>query len=608
MTGWQRINLRIIICKFINNATTFSHGLWTFIRITLALVAMYRYFISNRKLVVSTIIAGTCFYISFWAYTFEDYKPIGILYNLVKNSTTFTTNIRTLSNSNYKPSRDYTDNCTEWTNKDYNRSLTVRLHCYEFNKRREGILNIQKEESEVFFVSYINQSLQYGRDICVRLDSYVLNGTTVKPTNGGDFFFAISNSIRVGKENFSTAGKVIDHLNGSYSFYFAAAWSGPTNISILRVHSSEAVEWIREIMWKVKRRVFWTGIYKCQQNHKEESLCYVDRQNTNNANSSKLCLYRNVEALGKTTLTCQKPAICNCSQLSSHKAAQKKILERAQSFLKNRMNLFKGINLEFYVIKNFEIHVKDSGKKQKTDGVYSSDIRRSDGFWVNNSWHSFACTGRHFENLNIKELSTCLQNKKISLLGDSTFRQWFHELVDIFNRKKHSNKLQMFHRVIDHNIDIFFQFHPLILGQKIISFASVKYESEIIREMHDCNRVVVVGPWAHYGQWTKEGYLDRLYGIRDAVVDFLQRCPNAIVAIKGSHPRNHKDINVYIYGNDYIYRQYNLLLREVFKGIGAVFLDVWDMNISYYASNTLHMPQAVIRQEMNLLFACHVCR
>ncbi|XP_033102829.1 NXPE family member 3-like [Anneissia japonica] len=306
------------------------------------------YSTSRRKLIVSaicTIVAGTCFYISFWQLdTFEDYKPISILYNLPKHST-FTTNISRpsfLSNSKYKPSHAYTDNCTEWTNQDYNDSLRVRLHCYEFNTKREGILNIQKEESEVFFVSYINQSLQYGRDICVRLDSYVLNGTAVKPTNGGDFFFAISNSIRVGKENFSTAGKVIDHLNGSYSFYFTAAWSGPTNISILRVHSSEAVEWIREIMWTVERRLFWKGIYKCQQKLQEETLCYVDRQNTNNDNSSKLCLYRNVEALGKTTLTCRKPAICNCSQLSSYKGAKKNILNEAKSFLKNRMNLFKG--------------------------------------------------------------------------------------------------------------------------------------------------------------------------------------------------------------------------------------------------------------------------
>ncbi|XP_033120227.1 NXPE family member 3-like, partial [Anneissia japonica] len=267
------------------------------------------------------------------------------------------------------------------------------------------------------------------------------------------------------------------------------------------------------------------------------------------------------------------------------------------------------INLEFYVIKNFEIHVEDPAKKQKTDGVYSSDIPRSDGFWVNNRWHSHACAGLEFEDLN-KRLSPCLQHKNISLLGDSTFRQWFHELVDIFNGKNHSNGLTMFHRVADLDIDILFQFHPLCIlaEQKVIPFASMKYESEIIREMHDCNRVVVVGPWAHYGQWTKKSYLDRLYGIRDAVVDFLQRCPNATVAIKGSHPRNHKNIYFYIFGNDYIFRQYNLLLREVFKGTGAVFLDVWDMNLSYYASNTLHMPQAVIRQEMNLLFACHVCR
>ncbi|XP_071963345.1 NXPE family member 3-like [Antedon mediterranea] len=360
-------------------------------------------------------------------------------------------------------------------------------------------------------------------------------------------------------------------------------------------------------MWKKEKRIFWSGIYECNTDSEEYTLCYIEKH-SNRENIYNVCLYTNVEALGNTTLTCEKPKTCLCNNLVSYRGSGEDILNEANLLLGNNTELFKGKNLEFYVVKDYEIYLGDPGHETMQERVIDSEDVQSDGVWMNNEWKSYQCNNS-FKNIN-QDLKSCMRHTNISLLGDSTFRQWFHELVNIYNGDRYENALQMFHRVEDYDIDITFNFHPLCIlsEQRIIPFANMQFEGDLIREMSDCNRVIVVGPWAHYGQWTEQSYLDRLYGIKHAVVDFLKRCPEATVAVKGSHPRNHKSIYFYMFGNDYIFSEYNILLYKVFEGSGAVFLDVWDMNLSFYTPNKLHMPRDVIRQEMNLLFGCHICR
>ena len=110
----------------------------------------------------------------------------------------------------------------------------------------------------------------------------------------------------------------------------------------------------------------------------------------------------------------------------------------------------------------------------------------------------------------------------------------------------------------------------------------------------------------HYCQWSKESYEQRLLKIREGILKFKVRCPDVPIIIKGSHPREQMTVESRIYFSNYILHEINVLMKDIFYGSGAWFLDVWDLNLSYPATNNVHMPVKCVEQELMSLLT-YIC-
>ena len=217
--------------------------------------------------------------------------------------------------------------------------------------------------------------------------------------------------------------------------------------------------------------------------------------------------------------------------------------------------------------------------------------------------------------MNVSQIRNCLQNKELLLLGDSTTRQWAEtipKLLQIPDYKPRNKKTEYHHFIREYkqlNLTVSFNFHPLIGTKTKIPVNEVHYEVDILQSMptNNCSHLVlVISPWAHYCQWSKESYKQRLLKIREGILKFKVRCPDVPIIIKGSHPREQASKESRIYYSNYILHEINALMKDTFYRSGAWFLDVWDLNLSYPATNNVHMPDKCVEQEL-MSFITYLC-
>ena len=207
---------------------------------------------------------------------------------------------------------------------------------------------------------------------------------------------------------------------------------------------------------------------------------------------------------------------------------------------------------------------------------------------------------------------SCLRGKHIYALGGSTLRQWVTALYTMMGLEIEPQPHEKFYidrYITAYDINVTFRFHPQVVSGYPVHVNDVEYETDVLDNITNtsCNHVVIIGPWSHFNQWPRESYIERLLLLRQAVERYRLKCPHVPIVIKGPHPREHVGIESVIYSSDYILREMGVLMRDIFAGSGAWFLDVWEMNLSYPTENTIHMPWEVVEQELNM-FLSYVCR
>ena len=158
------------------------------------------------------------------------------------------------------------------------------------------------------------------------------------------------------------------------------------------------------------------------------------------------------------------------------------------------------------------------------------------------------------------------------------------------------------------NLTVYFQFHPHRIGAIPFSRADLRYEVDVLDGLKGtgCEYIIIISPWAHFAQWTRDSYIERVHLLRNAVVRLKQRCPNVPVVIKGPHPVDHPSYLKIVTVSDYLLKDIARINEEAFKGTGAYFLPIWDMNLAYPAPNIIHEDSIVLRDEVNMIFG-YVC-
>ena len=161
-------------------------------------------------------------------------------------------------------------------------------------------------------------------------------------TGGEDFWFATLTS-----NNASTSGKVVDYQNGTYSVYFIAGWEGWADINITLVHSSDAVRFLRNVMWN-HMRVEWTGGYGSANGSKANASCSLAL--SGDTTWTDMCEYPNSNALGKAIFICTKQEGFSCDTLRNIRVddnAKTKFEDTIRRLLKDKIHLFRGYVREF---------------------------------------------------------------------------------------------------------------------------------------------------------------------------------------------------------------------------------------------------------------------
>ncbi|XP_022082959.1 NXPE family member 3-like [Acanthaster planci] len=470
-------------------------------------------------------------------------------------------------------------------------------------------------EPNVTLVSPSKGNVKVGDTIHYRIDSNLAPKQDC--VSGGNFWFAVLHSPR--NPEASCAGFVVDHCNGSYDLFMVAAWAGNATLNLTLVHTGEAVNHLRNVVWPAKDRVSFIGYYRPAANNATENyktwphgVCNFRRP----GNWSGACEYPYPKAMGEWRLVCDNPTGVSCETLSTMKGHGARIEGSVSTLTKDVKYLFARPN-SYTRVESTAVHLTVEGTSEMVSNKLppcrpDQPIPQFQGYWKDGVWHSLLCEMKT-DWREKKRLRQCLQNRQLVLLGDSTTRQWFLNLQGMIGIQAVKppgdvyccNMVRVYKEL---NASMRFQIHPYVLASYAVDIKNTMFEVDVLDGLDDpaCNYIVVLSPWAHFAQWIRDSYITRTLLIREAVLRLRKRCPGVPIVVKGPHPRNHRTSSSIIYGSDYIIRQIGLINQETLGGIGVWFLPVWDINLAYPLNNTVHMPDKVVYEELQM-FLAFVC-
>ncbi|XP_006819525.1 NXPE family member 3-like [Saccoglossus kowalevskii] len=472
-------------------------------------------------------------------------------------------------------------------------------------------------KTDVIFLSDDNSTFQ-GDIITLRLHARDDNGR--RRYLGGDLWRA---AIYNATSRFGSMGKVIDHDNGTYTVHFYAGFSGQVVVQIMLVLQREAIKHQQLIFLPMEFRGYWTGIFK-SDGKTENSICFMQRE----GHWKDMCEYPHPRALGNTVFLCRPPKSLGCNTLAGISASRHSG-DGNNKLRTNRTYQFKIPNAP-RVIKGFNDRLLIQSSVKSGIITYSVPRCESDlleplvtGYWLGMRWYSLVCRNREWNHA--KEVQKCLQDKDVYFIGDSTTRQWYQQMLDIAgypinatddNWRKRVNTIPGDYNVsgedaydmmvtdLKNNVNFTFHHHALSL-HGFVPISRFPFSIDVLDELTapKCNYVIVISLWAHFDFWTTDSYTERLSMIAKGIQHLRGRCPNTVIAIKGSHVRNSML-------NYWIYYDMNRIMKDVFRGHGVFFIDIWDMNFAFVAAHqgtmTIHMPMTLIKEEV-YMFLSHAC-
>ncbi|XP_036404487.1 NXPE family member 3-like [Megalops cyprinoides] len=418
-------------------------------------------------------------------------------------------------------------------------------------------------------------------------------------TYGGDFFQAKLHNPEL---KASTFGSVTDHLNGTYTVRFALLWPGPAHVSVRLVHSSEAVWVLGKKREEDPDKVFFHG-YFVNGSRTETMVCNAQRSPRLVGGGESCCCEFRDPVTGEAWF-CRRPPSLPCHTLTHHSMggyqAKLSTLETALLHKSRTDIIVPGSDPVIDVLP------KGTAKREVRECEPGLDTPVPAGFYFQDQWTSLLCRSQAFPTGDL--LASCLRDKQVLMMGDSTLRQWFSYLTSTVPTLKslnlHTSAKSGPLQAVDpeNNIVLVWRAHGLPLRTDLTPLSDLHY---IGRELDGLaggpHTVVVFNIWAHFTTYPLAVYAHRLATIRRAVQDLLRRAPRTLVVIKSANT-GYKDV----YGSDWLSWQLDLMLRAMFRGLPVVLIDAWQMTSCHYSPDNIHPPQVVIKNEVDL-FLSFVC-
>nr|XP_006817767.1 PREDICTED: NXPE family member 3-like [Saccoglossus kowalevskii] len=471
----------------------------------------------------------------------------------------------------------------EWIHRNsYNEDKMVYKIPFDLGS---GDLRLTSVNETRVVVQNAKNNIRKGTYICASIETIDENGR--KRNRGGDFFTAGMTNVGLGK---STAGRVVDHGNGTYHVYFYAAWSGEATIDIALTFTREAITYIKDIMKRKEEVLGFAANYSDGKNT-EETRCSL----INEGVWTNRCEYINPNSLGKTVLGCKKLDRFRCDQITNIWAGVEGLNRAAIDEVRKVKFLFEGkystVKLKGTPIK---LNIMDARVSPPQLPMCGPDlpIPLSDGYWENNTtFVPLVCQSKQWKP---EEIDKCLADTEILGVGDSTLGPLAYEFI-----KSPEMWKKNFHFMT-----------PRIAGPKVPIMETV-FESDMINNITkaQCQSktpIVLLNFCFHYALWSTRGYVERLVRVKLAVERLFQRCPNSKVLLKLAHARDNLYKAQNVHSNNWIFYDMNRIQRRIFGGTGVLFLDPWDLTNSAFQENTIHMGPTVRRQE-SFLALSYLC-
>ncbi|XP_024239025.1 NXPE family member 3-like isoform X1 [Oncorhynchus tshawytscha] len=417
-------------------------------------------------------------------------------------------------------------------------------------------------------------------------------------TYGGDFFQAklFNSELKA-----STYGAVTDHFNGTYTARLALLWPGPAKVSIRLVHSSEAVQVLCRQREQDPDKVYFQGYFE-EGGKQETVMCNAQRSPRLVGNDAQCCCEYREPVTGETWF-CRRPSSLPCHALTYHSmGGYQAVLSKVEmTLLKSSMNIIVPGDDSAIDVQQQDTEIRSQTKCRP--GFHTSVPA---GFYFQDHWTSLVCDSKSFPSAKL--ISGCLKDKQILMMGDSTLRQWFDYLEETVPTLKRlnlhtSSKSGPFEAVdTQSNTRIIWRAHGIPIRTSKTPWADLHYiASEVEGMAGGAHSVVVFTIWAHFTTYPLAMYAHRLVVIRRAVASLLRRSPTTLVVIKSANT-GYKDV----YGSDWLSWQLDMALREIFRDLPVVLIDVWQMTSCHYSPDNIHPPSVVIQNEVDL-FLSFVC-
>ncbi|XP_024140920.1 NXPE family member 3 [Oryzias melastigma] len=434
-----------------------------------------------------------------------------------------------------------------------------------------------------------------GDELEVLIQIYNFQGKPKK--SGGDVLLARlhSPSLLAG-----VAGKVVDHLNGSYSALFPLLWEGNVQVEVILVHSSEAVTVLDFLSHSQPYRVYFQSLFRSGP-LTETTNCniYID------APQEQLCNYTDLYT-GEPWF-CYKPKKLSCDARVTHTIGgfEKNIKPQEEMLFQSGINMKVSIPLSSH--PNISVHPRVEDQIKGTNNMR----KNPSGYYYHGVWRPL--DGTKLQQFNSsKAASQCLRGKVLHLFGDSTIRQWFEYLIsflpDLKNFDIQSSKQAGPFIALDYTNNIFLTYrcHGPPIRFANVPVAQLRYIANELDHIDGSpNTVVAIGVWSHFSTFPVDVYIRRLQSIRKAVVRLLSRAPDTLVVIRTANP---KALTVYeaLTNSDWYSIQRDKLLREVFKGLNVHLVDAWEMGLAHHLPHNLHPQPPIIKNQVDVLLS-YVC-
>nr|XP_020512930.1 NXPE family member 3-like isoform X2 [Labrus bergylta] len=435
-----------------------------------------------------------------------------------------------------------------------------------------------------------------GDQLEVMIKMYDFQGNPKK--SGGDAIVARlhNRALEAG-----VAGRVVDHLNGSYSAVFPLLWEGSAQVEVTLVHSSEAITVLRRLNREHPDRTILKSLFR-SGSISETTICNICLRQTNQPQ----CNYTDLHT--GDPWFCYKPKKLSCDDRMNHINGGMDIKLKA-----NEANLFKSnVNMQVFIQASgpANVTVLPQRKEQPMDSLGSGKSGLS-GYYYQGVWRSLGGTKVHQFN-NSSAISQCLKGKVVHMYGDSTVRQWFEyldaSLPDAKEINRNNLKKSGPFMIWDNAKNILVKFHlhgPPLSISVLIPTSELRYiANEIDDVVGGTNTVVIFGIWAHLTPFPMQFYIRRLYGIRRAVIRLLNRAPDTLVVIRTPNLRG-TNPNIFAF-NDWYAIQQDKVVRAVFKGLNVQLVDAWEMVLAHHLPHYIHPPPPIIRNMVNIILS-HMC-